>query len=80
MKMLARPHTRFCQANASANTSRPQPCASPIGCMNNPKVERVPMAINTTNAPRATVRSDNDEDAGSVAVDMAGLGGQVNAG
>ncbi|MNR04612.1 hypothetical protein D3C85_1205880 [compost metagenome] len=58
MKMHATPHTRFCKANAMENTSRPQPCARPIGCMNRPKVARTPMASSTTRVPKAMVRAE----------------------
>ncbi|MNT09537.1 hypothetical protein D3C72_1443240 [compost metagenome] len=56
MKMHATPHTRFCRAKAIENTSRPQPCARPIGCMKRPNVARTPMASSTTKVPRMMVR------------------------
>src|ERR1700730_5643526 len=39
------PHSRFCTANASANTSRPQPFAWDKGVRKKPRVERGPNVI-----------------------------------
>ena len=58
MKIQAPPQTRFCSAKAIENTSRPQPWASPMGCMNSPNVARTPMASSTTSVPRIRVRME----------------------
>ena len=62
MPIQATPQTRFWIANAIENTSRPQPCCRPIGCMNRPNVARTPMANSTTSVPSTTVRTEKTSD------------------
>ena len=45
------PHSRFCSAKASANTSRPQPFAADIGVRKKPKAERGPKPISEIRQP-----------------------------
>ena len=45
------PHSRFCSAKASANTSRPQPFAADIGVRKKPKAERGPKPISEMRQP-----------------------------
>ena len=55
MKGCDIPHTRFCSAMASENTSRPQLMSDEIGCRNRPeKALRVPIAMPKM---RATLKS-----------------------
>src|ERR1044072_1419408 len=53
----AMPHTRFCSAKASANTSRPQPFACDIGVRKKPKVERGPNPSNEIKQPQRMTTS-----------------------
>src|SRR5258706_219007 len=49
---MPRPHTRFCNAMAKENTSRPQPRSMVIGRRNRPKLCRVPSASIRTSPPQ----------------------------
>ena len=51
------PHTRFCSAKASANTSRLQPFACDIGVRKKPKVERGPNPSSEIRQPQRMMTS-----------------------
>jgi hypothetical protein len=51
------PHTRFCSAKASANTSRPQPFACDIGVRKKPKVDRGPNPSREIRQPQTMITS-----------------------
>ncbi|GMV01563.1 MAG: hypothetical protein AMXMBFR52_12190 [Burkholderiales bacterium] len=60
----------FWIAKAKENTSRLQPRAMPIGCMNRPKVARTPMASRSAPTAHARIRFG---DRRQVVVFMAGI-------
>ncbi len=67
------PHSKFCNASASANTSRPQPFADESGVRKKPSEERGPKLRMAIRQPHATmtvgVRHDLIQ-AGAGAVDI----------
>src|SRR5262249_48302513 len=60
----AAPHSSIWIASASANTSRPQPCALDIGVRKNPNPERAPKPIIAIRQPQARMTAGERQDAG----------------
>src|SRR5215470_8225359 len=60
----AAPHSSIWIASASANTSRPQPCALDIGVRKNPNPERAPKPMSAIRQPQARMTAGVRQDAG----------------
>jgi hypothetical protein len=57
IKGWVRPQRIFCKAIAKAKVSRPQPRDWDMGCKNNPKLSRIPIAKARIEVPKTMIRS-----------------------